>query len=29
MGNCAWFGTVSGDWCYRERRIGKRERALL
>jgi len=22
MGSCAWFGAVSGDWGYRERRIG-------
>ena len=25
MGSCAWFGAVSGDWGYRERRIGERE----
>jgi len=29
MGSCAWFGAVSGDWGYRERRIGERERELL
>jgi len=26
MGSCTWFGAVSGDWGYRERRIGERER---
>jgi len=26
MGSCAWFGAVSGDWGYRERTIGERER---
>jgi len=26
MGSCAWFGAVSRDWGYRERRIGERER---
>jgi len=24
MGSCTWFGAVSGDWGYRERRIGER-----
>jgi len=24
-GSCAWFGAVSRDWGYRERRIGERE----
>jgi len=28
MGNCARFGDVSGDWGYRKRRIGERERVL-
>jgi len=26
MGSCIRFGAVSGDWGYRERRIGERER---
>jgi hypothetical protein len=29
MGSCAWFGAVSGDWGYIERRIREREKALL
>jgi len=28
-GSCTWFGAVSGDLRYRERRIEERERALL
>ena len=26
MGKCTRFGSVSGDWAYRERRIGEKER---
>jgi len=25
MGSCSWFGALSGDWGYREGRIGERE----
>jgi len=25
MGSCTWFGAVSGDWGYGERRIVERE----
>jgi len=29
MGSCIRFGAVSGDWGYRDRRIGKRERECV
>jgi len=25
MGSCVWFGALSGEWGYRERRIGERD----
>jgi len=29
MGSCAWFGAVSRDWGYRERRIRESERESI
>jgi len=28
MGSCAWFRAVCGDWGYRERRMGERDREI-